>query len=68
MRTTLNLDDRLIAKLMKVSGARTKTEAIHMAIKEYLYRRAVEGIKALRGKVPLVDNWKTLRELEQHEA
>ena len=68
MRTTLNLDDRLIARLKKVSGARTKTEAIHLAAREFLYRRSAEGIMALGGKIPLVDNWKTLRDLEREEA
>lgn len=68
MRITLDLDERLITKLKRVSGAKTRTEAIHLAAREYLYRRAVEGIKALRGKVPLADNWKTLRELEKHEG
>ena len=68
MRTTLNLNDRLIAELKRVSGARTKTEAIHIAAREYIYRRTVEKIKSLRGKVPLADNWKSLRELEKHEA
>ena len=68
MRTTLNLDERLISELKRVSGARTKTEAIHLAAREFLYRRTAEGIKALRGKLPLVDNWKTLRDLEKYEA
>ena len=29
MRTTLNLSEELIAELMKVSGLKTKTEAIY---------------------------------------
>lgn len=68
MRTTLDLDDRLISQLLKVSKARTKTEAIHMAAAEFVRRRSVERIKALRGKVALADNWKTLRDLETYEA
>jgi len=68
MRTTLNLNDRLIAELVRLSGARTKTEAIHTAAREFIYRRTAERISALAGKVPLVDNWKTLRELEKEEV
>lgn len=68
MRTTLDLDERLLSRLLKVTKARTKTEAIHMAAAECIRRRTVEGIKALRGKVALADNWKTLRDLEIHEA
>ena len=68
MRTTLDLDEHLISQLLKATKARTKTEAIHMAAAEYIRRRTVERIKALRGKVALADNWKTLRGLETHEA
>lgn len=68
MRTTLDLDERLMSQLLKVTKARTKTEAIHMAATEFIRRRTVERIKALRGKVALADNWKTLRDLETHEA
>ena len=68
MRTTLDLDEQLISRLLKVTTARTKTEAIHMAVAECIRRRTVERIKALRGKVALADNWKTLRALETHET
>jgi len=68
MRTTLDLDERLMSQLLKVTKARTKTEAIHVAAGELIRRRTVERIKALRGKVALADNWKTLRDLETHEA
>ncbi len=68
MRTTLNLDKQLIAKLMRVSGTKTKTEAIHLAAREFIRRRTAERIEALAGKIPLVDNWKELRELEKNEV
>ncbi len=68
MRTTLDLDERLMSQLLKVTKARTKTEAVHMAAAECIRRRTVERIKALRGKLVLADNWKTLRDLETHEA
>jgi phage terminase Nu1 subunit (DNA packaging protein) len=68
VRTTLNLDRPLVERLMEVSGARTKTEAIHMAAREFIRRRTAERIKALAGKIPLVNNWKDLRELERREV
>ena len=52
----MNQDERLISELKKVSGARTKTGAIHIVAREVISRRTVERIKALSGKVPLVDN------------
>lgn len=64
MRTTLSLDDRLIKELMEVTGAKTKTEAIHLAISELIRRKKVEGLLALEGKVHLDLDW---RELEERE-
>lgn len=64
MRTTLSLDDKLITELMAVTGARTKTEAIHLAITEFLRKKKVEGLLALEGKVHLDLDWRELEELE----
>lgn len=64
MRTTLSLDAGLIKELMALTGAKTKTEAIHLAISELVRRKKLEGLKALSGKVRLADNWRELEELE----
>ena len=66
MRTTLSLDDNLITELMAVTGARTKTEAIHLAITEFLRKKKVEGLLALEGKVHLDLDWRELEELEMN--
>ncbi len=36
MRTTMDLDEALIRQLVKVSGAKSKTEAIEKAAQEYI--------------------------------
>ncbi len=64
MRTTMRLDDRLIKELMDVTGAKTKTEAIHLAISEFIRRKKIEGLLALEGKVHLDVDWRELEELE----
>jgi hypothetical protein len=64
MRTTMSLDDGLIKELMDVTGARTKTEAIHLAISEFIRRKKLEGLLALEGKVHINLDW---RELEEQE-
>jgi len=51
MRTTLNLDDALIEELIKVTEAKTKTDAIHQAIAELIRRRKLERLKSLSGKI-----------------
>ena len=34
MKLTINLDDALMERVMKITGATTKTEAIHFALRE----------------------------------
>lgn len=64
MRTTMSLDDVLIKELMEVTKAKTKTEAIHLAISEFVRRKKLEGLKALSGKIHLDLDWRELEELE----
>ena len=64
MRTTLSLDDGLVQELMKITEAKTKTEAIHLAISDFIRRKKIEGLLALEGKVPIDVDW---RELEERE-
>ena len=64
MRTTLDLDENLVKELMAVTGAKTKTEAVHLAISELLRRKKIEGLLALEGKIRLDLDW---RELEERE-
>jgi hypothetical protein len=67
MRTTLNLDEDLIKDLMAVTEARTKVEAIHLAVSEFVRRRKLEGLKALSGKVHIAENWQEIEEMELRE-
>lgn len=53
MRTTLDLDEKLLAKLMKVTKAKTKTEAIHVAMAEHIRRSKKQQLKALSGQLHL---------------
>ncbi|MGH7411225.1 MAG: type II toxin-antitoxin system VapB family antitoxin [Candidatus Methylomirabilis sp.] len=64
MRTTLDLDEGLVKELVKVTKAKTKTKAIHIAIREFIRRRKLEGLKALSGKIRLDLDWRALEEVE----
>ena len=64
MRTTMILEDRLIKELMRVTGAKTRTQAVNQAISEFLRRRKLEGLKALSGKIRIADDWQELEEVE----
>jgi Arc/MetJ family transcription regulator len=57
MKMTLNIDDGLLERVMAVTGAKTKTEAIDLALKE-MDRRAqlVEVLGRDRGMTS--EDWK----------
>jgi Arc/MetJ family transcription regulator len=52
MRTTLDLDDALMRRALKETGARTKTEVLEMGLRALLDREARRRLRALEGKLP----------------
>ena len=64
MRTTLLLDEHLIKERMALTGAKTKTDAIHLAVSELIRRKKRDGLKALSGKIALAENWQAPEEVE----
>ncbi|MFY9342250.1 MAG: type II toxin-antitoxin system VapB family antitoxin [Planctomycetota bacterium] len=52
MRTTLNIDDELIAAAMHAAGVDSKTRVIEMALELMVRQAARERIAALHGAVP----------------
>ena len=61
-RTNIVLDDDLIRRAMRVSGAKTKREAVDRALRELVARRPVyRALRKLRGRLPWegdVDAWR----------
>lgn len=51
MRTTLNLDDRLIREAGRLTGLRVKTEVIHEGLRALITRESARRLAALGGKV-----------------
>ncbi|MGH7256305.1 MAG: type II toxin-antitoxin system VapB family antitoxin [Nitrospirales bacterium] len=69
MRTTLDLGQNLIEELMKVTAAKTKTDAIHQAAADLIRRKKLERLKSLSGKVYLDLDWRKLEHAElRHQA
>jgi Arc/MetJ family transcription regulator len=52
MRTTLDLDQDLVARALRETGARSKTEVIELALRLLLEREARKRLKALAGTMP----------------
>jgi hypothetical protein len=55
MRTTLDIDDRLMEALMTRHPGVTKTKAVEIAIGEYVRRGAVDWLLENAGKLELED-------------
>lgn len=68
MRMTLNLGDDLLADLMHLTRAKTRTEAVNRALGEWVRRQRIEALKSLRGKLALRGALAKLRALEVREA
>ena len=64
MRTTLNLDDTLINKLILITNEKSKTKAITIAIKDFIKKKKVEKIISFQGNLAIKDNW---RDIEKEE-
>jgi hypothetical protein len=51
MRTTLTVRDDIMRELMKITEAKTQTEAVNRAVADWVRRMKVLRIKSLRGKL-----------------
>jgi len=61
-RTNIVLDEELIKQAMRVSGAKTKREAVDWALREMVARRSVyRALRKLRGKLPWEGDVRTWR-------
>jgi Arc/MetJ family transcription regulator len=52
MRTTLDLDEDLVRRALRETGARSKTELIENGLRSLLEREARKRLKALFGRGP----------------
>jgi Arc/MetJ family transcription regulator len=61
-RTNIVLDDALIAKAMRITGARTKREAVDVALRSLIEQRQTYArLRSLRGRLRWQGNVRELR-------
>ncbi|MEX0984548.1 MAG: type II toxin-antitoxin system VapB family antitoxin [Actinomycetota bacterium] len=51
MRTNIDIDEDVLREVQRLTGARTKREAVNLALREMVARNERAGILRLRGKV-----------------
>lgn len=66
MRTTLDLDDDLMAALLARHPGVSKTDAIERAVREYLSIDAATRLRQLGGTMELEDRSAELRSGDRH--
>ena len=52
MRTTMNIDDSLIASAIEYSGIKERSTVVRMALEEFVQRRAELRLAKLKGSMP----------------
>lgn len=52
MRTTLNLDDELVARARRLSGIEEKTALVHAGLEALIARESARRLAALGGSEP----------------
>lgn len=52
MRTNIVIDDDLMANALKMTGVRTKREAVELGLKTLIRLKKQEQIRQYRGKLP----------------
>lgn len=53
MRTTVTLEESLVAELLQVTGRKTKTAAVKAAVKEQIRRAKLEQLAGLLGRLEM---------------
>jgi Arc/MetJ family transcription regulator len=57
MRTNIVIDDTLIEEAMALSKLKTKREAVHRALEEYVRVLKKRDLRELRGKIRLAEGY-----------
>ena len=68
MRTTLNVNDKTLQKVMALTGAKNRSQAINLVLQDFVKRERLQKLLDLRGMLHLENNWNDLREMELDEG
>jgi len=61
MRTTMDLPEDLLEEAKSLSGTRSKTAAVILALKDYIDRKKIDSLRKLRGSIAVERDLTTLR-------
>ena len=61
MRTNIIIDDKLISEALKLTGAKTKKEAVELGLRSLIQLKRQETLRGLRGKLKWKDDLERMR-------
>ena len=64
MRTTLNIDEKLLEEVVKLTGEKTKSKAVGRALREFLRGLRLDELMAMAGTMEFDENWDVWRRTE----
>jgi Arc/MetJ family transcription regulator len=65
MRTTLNIDDDIMSKVMSYTGQENRSKAVRLALASFVQEQRKKKLLALRGQVNIESDWEKLRKLDE---
>lgn len=68
MRTTLNVDEKILDEVISLTGAKNRSQAINWVLEDFVKKKRLQRLLELRGSLHLENNWKELREMELNES
>jgi Arc/MetJ family transcription regulator len=67
MRTTLNIDSRLLAEAAKITREKGASNTVNAALRELVRSRKLRELREILGTLDWEENWRDLEELELAE-
>lgn len=67
MRTTVDINEELLIEAMRLAGARSKKEVIHLSLQELIRQKRIERLLKKLGKFPLDLTPQELEKLREDE-
>lgn len=65
VQMTITIDDQLVDAVKEISGASTQSEAIHVALQDFLRRQRLQRVLAQQGKIELALDQAKLQALRE---
>ena len=65
MRTTVDIPEKLLEDVVKLTGEKSKSKALAKALEEYIRKKRIDELWSMAGKLDLDDNWYEWRHMER---